>query len=421
MYVDTAHSSRNGKTYTRHLLRESYYEDGKVKTKTIANLGGCKPEELEAIKLALKHKGNLQNLLNINDIIIGEHKSIGAVYVLSQLAGRVGITKALGKDKNHHLKALWQIIARIINQGSRCSAARLLQSHEGRVVGVTELSEDQLYRNLDWLKKHQIEIEKRLLKQSKNNKQLYLYDVTSSYLEGEHNEYGDYGYNRDKKKGEKQIVIGLLTDDEGIPISIKVFKGNTQDPKTFTEQVRVLKAEFNVKGVTMVGDRGMIKSTQIGGLPEDYSYITAITEPQIQTLIKEQAVQLSFFSSEIAEVEYDSVRYIMRLNPVRREEIRAIRQSKIDKINKLINEQNQYLLEHRRASLEVAKKNVTDKIEQLKMTKIIELSAAGRQLEVKINQEQKDEIEKLDGCYCIKSNLDRKLQVRKLFTIAINL
>jgi transposase len=60
--------------------------------------------------------------------------------------------------------------------------------------------------------------------------------VTSSYLEGDHNELSDYGYNRDGKKGQKQIVVGLMTDKQGWPITVEVFAGDTQDPKTVKQQ-----------------------------------------------------------------------------------------------------------------------------------------------------------------------------------------
>jgi transposase len=61
---------------------------------------------------------------------------------------------------------------------------------------------------------------------------LFLYDVTSSYLEGVCNELGSFGYNRDKKKGKMQIVAGLLAGPDGLPIAVRVFQGNTPDTMT---------------------------------------------------------------------------------------------------------------------------------------------------------------------------------------------
>jgi transposase len=95
-----------------------------------------------------------------------------------------------------------------------------------------------------------------------------LYDVTSSYLEGTHNALAAFGYNRDGKKGKLQIVIGLLCDEEGYPVSSEVFPGNTQDPQTLAAQVAKLKVRFGVQEITFVGDRGMIKSQQIEDLAQ---------------------------------------------------------------------------------------------------------------------------------------------------------
>jgi transposase len=84
---------------------------------------------------------------------------------------------------------------------------------------------------------------------------LVVYDVTSSYLEGECNELGEYGYCRDRKKGKKHIVIGLLTAADGEPLSVKVFMGNTSDPTTFSSQIEVLKKRFGIEDVVFVSDR----------------------------------------------------------------------------------------------------------------------------------------------------------------------
>ena len=115
--------------------------------------------------------------------------------------------------------------------------------------------------------------------------------MTSSYLEGEQNYFGQYGYNRDGKKGKKQIVIGMLCDEYGEPVSTEVFAGNTQDPKTFESQVKKVAERFGCKEVTIVGDRGMIKTVQIERLPEGFHYITAITKPQIESLINKGILQ----------------------------------------------------------------------------------------------------------------------------------
>jgi len=105
---------------------------------------------------------------------------------------------------------------------------------------IDAFNEDHLYRNLALLSEQQEVIEKRLFWRRYGNAtpQLFLYDVTSSYLEGEQNELGAFGYNRDKKKGKMQLVIGLLTGPDGTPVAVRVFTGNTGDRQTVAEQVR---------------------------------------------------------------------------------------------------------------------------------------------------------------------------------------
>lgn len=182
MYVDTATIKRKDKSYTRHLLRTSFRENGKVKHKTIANLSNCSEDEIKAIKLALKHKKDLSVLFTTKDIETVLGKRIGAVWALNVIAERLGITKALGADHDGKL-ALVQILAGIIDQGSRLSAVRFAQSHAVcEIIGIHKLDENDLYENLAWLAQQQEAIEKKLFKLRFANAvpSLFLYDVRHS-------------------------------------------------------------------------------------------------------------------------------------------------------------------------------------------------------------------------------------------------
>jgi len=162
--------------------------------------------------------------------------------------------------------------------------------------------------------------------------------VTSSYLEGEDNYFSAYGYNRDGKKGKKQIVIGLLCDGNGDPVSVEVFPGNTQDMKTFSSQIQKVRERFSCERVILVGDRGMIKTPQIKELPEGFHYITAITKAQIDVLIKQDVIQMDLFDAELCEVEdnEEGVRYILKRNPVRAKEIENNRLAKRQRLEAAI-------------------------------------------------------------------------------------
>src|SRR5437879_3934858 len=239
MYIDTSHITRGGKTYTRHLLCESYRANGKVLHRTIANVSHCSAAEIEAMRLALRHKEDLEHLGTVQDAVtLKQGVSFGAVWTVYHVARKLGIEQVLGTTREGKL-ALGQVIARVIDQGSRLSAVRLAMSHAAcDVLGLGTFDEDALYENLDWLAGAQASVEDRLFAQRQKTKpaSLFLYDVTRSYLEGTHNALAAFGYNRDGKKGKPQIVIGLLCDEDGHPLSIEVFPGNTQDPRTVASQ-----------------------------------------------------------------------------------------------------------------------------------------------------------------------------------------
>ena len=412
MYVDTAYSTQRGKTYPRHLLRESFRENGKVKHRTLANLSHCTDEEIAALKLALKHKGNLAKLGSIAEIKAKQGVRIGAVFCLSTIAERVGLGKALGRDREGRL-GLWQVLSRLIDQGSRLSAVRLAESHAaGDILGLDAFNEDDLYRNLAWLSDQQEGIEKRLFRQRYGGAtpQLFLYDVTSSYLEGVQNVLAAFGYNRDKKKGKMQLVIGLLTGSDGTPVAVRVFEGNAADTQTVAEQVRILASIFGVEAVTLVGDRGVLKQTKINLLSDKrFHYITAITKPQIKKLLREGEFQIGLFEEKICEVESDGVRYILHRNPERAKEVARNRESKLDRIKKLMSKKNLYLTGHCSAKVEVAQREVKEKAKQLKVEGWVKVVSNGRILELVIDEVAREEAAQLDGCYVIKTDLGTEI------------
>ena len=176
MFVDSCTYKANGKTYTRHLLRESFRENRKVQHRTLANLSKASDDEIQAIKLALKNKHQLEQLGNIDrDIDVKQGLSVGAVVTLWQLAQRTDLVKALGSSQNAK-RALWQVFARVIDQGSRLSAVRLATAHAAcDVLGLDTFNEDDLYLNLDWLAENQTRIEDRLFRSRYGQKKPELY------------------------------------------------------------------------------------------------------------------------------------------------------------------------------------------------------------------------------------------------------
>jgi Transposase DDE domain len=410
MYIDTSHITRGGKTYTRHLLRESYRANGKALHRTIANVSHCSAAEIEAIRLALRHKEELEHLGTLQDAItLKQGLSFGAVGTVYQVARRLGIAQALGTTRDGKL-ALWQVIARVIDQGSRLSAVRLAMAHAAcDVLGLGPFDEDALYENLDWLAGVQASIEDRLFAQRIKTKpvNLLLYDVTRSYLEGTHNELAAFGYNRDGKKGKLQIVIGLLCDEDGEPVSIEVFPGNTPDPHTFAAQLVKVKTRFGVTEITFVGDRGMLKGQQVEDLAtQGCHYITAITKPQIEKLLRTGVLQMDLFDQEVAEVLADAgLRYVLRRNPVRAQEMRDTRQAKLATLQAQGAKQNQYLTDHPRANVQRALQKLVARAAKLRIADWVELTVVERTITLTINEDAQTEAAKLDGCYVLKTDL----------------
>ena len=408
MHVEEGTTRIGGREYKRVLIRDSYRDGNKVKHRTIANISKCSPAEIQAIKLALKYKENLADyLIDRKDVDTEQGLSVGAVYSLYKAAQDLGIVKALGNTEESK-RALWMVLARLIEPGSRIANVRLAQTHAAvDILGMDKFNEDNLYDAMDWLESNQRIIEKRLFNLRYEGKKpvLYLYDVTSSYLEGMKNEYADFGYNRDRKKGKMQTVIGLLTDDNGWPISIEVFQGNTNDVKTFTSQIRKLADEFECESVTMVGDRGMIKTEQIADLNnEKFYYITATTKPQMETLLKNGVIQTELFTEKLCEIVHENTRYILRRNPVRAKEIQDSRNRKIEKIRSITDDRNRYLSEHPKAEITTATAVVSERIEKLNVSGFITIDVTDR-VTVTINEKALKEESHLDSCYVIRSNL----------------
>ena len=406
MFIYSTKRNNNGKVSTSLYLAESYREEGKVKHRLFTNITNWPDELIGQLRLVLKG-GKVKSK---EDLSHKQGKAIGALYVIQEICKSIGISKSLGNDRQGKI-ALLQIMGRIITQGSRLYIANEWSQEQAieELLGISNYNEDTLYANLDWLSNRQLEIEKALYKMRKPGKcggTIFLYDVSSSYLEGEQNEYAEYGYNRDRKKGKKQIVYGLLCDETGYPISIEIFKGNTNDQNTVQNQLLKLRDDFGIEKVVFVGDKGMIKSTQIENIQElQWYYLTSITKPQIKTLMTKGIIQLSMFDDKLNEIEYEGLRYILRRNPYRAEEIQNNREDREQWVLKKISLQNTYLKEHLKASTEVSLKKINGEIKRRKLTEIITTTLSGRTIHYSIDRTKEEEQSLLDGCYVMKTNV----------------
>jgi transposase len=400
MYIDTV-PNRNSPPAI--LLRESYREGGKVKKRTLANLSKLPTEIIGMIRQALA--GSIQ--------VVGESLCgavFGVLFVLNELALQCGLQRALGHSRLARL-TLFLVLARIAHQGSRLSAVRWAREHAvSSVLGLGAFDEEDLYAALEWAAAQQEVIEERLyrdyVKRSGHSPALVLYDVTSSYFEGEHNELGEYGYNRDGKKGKKQIVIGLLTARDGEPLSVEVFEGNTGDPATVGAQVDKLAARFQVKEVILVGDRGMIKAKGKAQLGEvQFRYITALTDPQIRKLIKADVIQPDLFDEQVVEVTHGGKRLVLRCEPATQRKERHRREEKLQRLVERVAERNAFVAQSQRTNPEAGLRQITQWVNRHKLAALVELTLNNRAIELHIDEQAKQDAALLDGCYCIESDV----------------
>lgn len=407
----------SGKVFKTVLLRKSYREGGKVKNITIANLSSCSEEEINRIKASLKSK---KSPLDSDAVSFDIHqgRSIGGVYVIYKLAERLGIVSALG-NSFHAKLALWLIIARILEQRSRLSATRLDDKYD--IASVISLErgfdENNLYDCLHWLNENQHEIENSLYKKRKLSENFFWYDVTSSYLEGVYNELGAFGYNRDKKHRKRIIVIGLLCQDDGDPISIEAFRGNTQDTQTFENQLIKLKHRFGCESITMICDRGLIREKQKKLLKTyGFHYITALPMPQILALLNAGLVKLDDFSNELKSFSDNGHRYIYRCNPERALETQRQREERFETATRKVNQENKRLRERLKASPYTAKRRIQRTLKTLCVFEWVNVSIVKRQLVLQIDEEKLKKKSAFDGCYIWTTDLaESELSNREIY------
>ena len=217
MYVATV---PNRKSPPAILLRESYRDGSKVKTRTLANLSHWPVAQIEALRAVLRGATSVGVLEEAFEVARSlPHGHVAAVVATMR---KLGLGRLISARPTRELQlCLAMIAARILHPSSKLALARqidpqLRSSSLGESLGLEEaVDEDALYEAMDWLLERQSRIEKALARRHLSEASLVLYDLTSTYFEGRRCPLARIGYSRDGKKNRPQVVFGLLTDAEG--------------------------------------------------------------------------------------------------------------------------------------------------------------------------------------------------------------
>lgn len=316
MYVATVPNRRSKPAV---LLRESYREDGRVKNRTLANLSKLPPHAIDALRRVLRG----ETLVAPDEAFeIESSAQHGHVQAIMTAVRRLGLDRMISKQPCRERDlVLGMLAARIIAPSSKLETTRWWSGTSlPGTLGIQDADEEELYKAMDWLLDQQPLIEKRLASRHLKPGAFVLYDLTSTWVEGTTCPLAARGYSRDGQKDKLQINFGLLTDDEGHPISVSVYAGNTADPATVKDQVKKLKEDYGLEMVVFVGDRGMVTETQVEHfLDHDVEWITALKSGGIRKLKTEGSLQLGLFDDknlfEFESEHYPGERLVACRNP----------------------------------------------------------------------------------------------------------
>ncbi len=402
------------------LLRESYREGKKVKKRTLANLSKLPDEAVNNLKQILKGAKavNPQQLPELLQVV----RSLphGHVAVILNSIKQLQIDQTIDPEQSRQRNLiLAMIVARIINPASKLATARgfhadTAASSIGQVLGIEKATANELYDALDWLVVRQEKIENNLAQKHLQEGSLILYDLTSTYVEGNSCPLATYGYNRDRKKGKQQIVFGLICDRVGCPVAVEVFEGNTLDSKTKSVQVEKVRQRFGYPTVVWVGDRGIITQDNIEQEfqeQSDLDGIGALTLPQIKKLAEAKVIQLGLFDEQdlvaLTSPDYPGERLIACRNPLVANKNRLIREELLQKTEAELEKIVVATKREKRAlkGADAIGVRVGKVINRFQVGKFLEFEITEDSLTYRRKESALAEASALDGVYLIRTSL----------------
>ena len=344
VHVATTRRHYQGKTYTSHLLRRSVRVGRQVKHETLGNLSHLPEPLIDLIRRSLAG----ESFVPAAEAFRGDRSlPHGHVEAVLGTLRRLGLDRLIAARRSRQRDLVVALIAeRLLHPGSKLATTRCWHhSTLAQQLEVEDADENDLYQALDWLLGRQRRLENKLAQRHLEEGATVLYDVSSSYYEGQHCPLAAFGHSRDGKKGKPIIVYGVLCDRDGRPLAVDVYPGNTGDPATLPEQVEKLRQRFGLARVVLVGDRGLLTQTQIEHLQQHpgLGWISALRSAAIRQLVDDGHLQPSLFDerqlAEITSPDYPGERLIACYNPLladqrrrKREELLAATEKELERI-----------------------------------------------------------------------------------------
>ena len=276
---------------------------------------------------------------------------------------------------------------------------------------------------MDRLLDRQAAIQRALAERHLQGGQLVLYDLTSSYFEGEYVESDlvTFGHNRDGKKGHEQLVIGLLCNAQGCPVGIEVFRGNTKDSTTTLEQVRRLQKDYGLTQLIWVGDRGAITQANAAQIQSasDLHSISALTHPEIVKLLERKVLQAELFDEkkivEVLDPADPTKRYCLRRNPDTAQRETTTRRRLLDCTRDGL---EKIVQSPRREKDEIIGARVGKLLARYKMGKFVSWSVVERKLQWAFDEAAIAAEQVFDGCYVIRADVPKELMAATELVLA---
>src|SRR4051794_9182390 len=332
VHVATTKRVYKGKTYVTYLLRRSIRRGKTVTHETLGNLSHLPEHLIELIKRSLKGETFVPASEAFRVLRTRPHGHVEAILAMIR---RLGLDSLIASRPSRQRDLVLALIAeRLLFPCSKPAPTRhWLDTTLAEELHIEDADEDELYAAMDWLLGRQKAIEAKLAKQHLTDGGLVLYDVSSSYYEGETCPLARYGHDRDGRTGRPIIVYGVLTDADGRPVAVQVYPGDTGDPATVPDQVAKLSRQFGLSRIVLVGDRGMLTRTQINTLKEHpgLGWISALRSAEIRRLLADGHLNRSLFDevnlAEIASPDFPGERLFACFNPLLAEKRRQKREA----------------------------------------------------------------------------------------------